>query len=218
MPDIAKPPKRKTTHRRYDSPLRTEQARQTRMRILNAARDVLKREGFARVKLGTVARAAGVSVQTILANFGNKAGLFEALMHHDMESDFSGIVEAVRTESDIRRKLQLTADFFTRIHEAHAPRGSGALLPGPLGGSEELRRLLQERAVYLRSLAEELFTGEPLREGLNLDKVVALLEAYAGPPIYMILVRYYGWSIDEFRTWLGNALIDALLPPASSRE
>ena len=62
MPDIAKPPKRKTTHRRYDSPLRTEQARQTRMRILNAARDVLKREGFARVKLGTVACAAGVFV------------------------------------------------------------------------------------------------------------------------------------------------------------
>lgn len=217
MPDTASPPQRKKTPRRYDSPLRAAQARQTRLRILSAARDVLKEEGFARVTLETVARAAGVSVQTILANFGNKAGLFEALMHLDMESDFSGLAEAVRAESDIRRKLRLTADFFTRIHEEHAPRGSGALLPEPLGGSEELRRLLQERAVYLRSLATELFDGVPLRDGLTLDKVVALLEVYSGPPLYMILVRYYGWTLDEFRRWLGNALIDALLPPDARR-
>ena len=217
MPDTASPPQRKKTSRRYDSPLRAAQARQTRLRILGAARDVLKKEGFARVTLETVARAAGVSVQTILANFGNKAGLFEALMHLDMESNFSGLAEAVRAESDIRRKLRLTADFFTRVHEEHAPRGSGALLPEPLGGSEELRRLLQERAVYLRSLATELFDGVPLRDGLTLDKVVALLEVYSGPPLYMILVRYYGWTNDEFRRWLGNALIDALLPPDARR-
>lgn len=213
MPDIATPLRRKKTSRRYDSPLRAEQARQTRLRILDAARDVLKREGFARVTLDTIARAAGVSVQTVLANFGNKAGLFEALMQRDMESDFTGILEAVRAESDTRRKLRVTADFFTRIHVAHAPRGSGALLPEPVGGSAGLRRILQERAVYLRSLAEELFTGVPLREGLSIGKAVALLEAYAGPPLYMILVRYYGWTNDEFRLWLGNALIDALLPP-----
>ncbi len=213
MSDTARPPQRKKTPRRYDSPLRAEQARQTRLRILDAAREVLKREGFARVTLDTIARAAGVSVQTVLANFGNKAGLFEALMHRDMESDFSGIVEAVRAEDDICRKLRLTADFFTRIYEEHAPRGSGALLPEPLGGSVELRRLLQERAVYLRALAEELISGVPLRDDLTLDKVVALLEVYSGPPLYMILVRYYGWSNDEFRRWLGTALIDALLPP-----
>ena len=205
MPDTARPPQRKKTPRRYDSPLRAEQARQTRLRILDAAREVLKREGFARVTLDTIARAAGVSVQTVLANFGNKAGLFEALMHRDMESDFSGIVEAVRAEDDICRKLRLTADFFTRIHEEHAPRGSGALLPEPLGGSVELRRLLQERA------------GVPLRDDLTLDKVVALLEVYSGPPLYMILVRYYGWTNDEFRRWLGSALIDALLPPEARR-
>lgn len=217
MPDTVRPPRRKKTSRRYDSPLRAEQARQTRLRILDAAREVLKREGFARVTLDTIARAAGVSVQTVLANFGNKAGLFEALMRLDMESDFSGIVEAVRAESDICRKLRLAAGFFTRIHEERAPCGSGALLPEPLGGSLELRRLLQERAVYLRALAEELFAGVPLREGLDLDRVVALLEAYTGPPLYMILVRYYGWSGDEFRLWLGNALIDALLPPEARR-
>lgn len=215
MPDTSRPTQRTKTPRRYDSPLRAEQARQTRLRILNAARDVLKQEGFARVKLDAIAKAAGVSVQTIIANFGNKAGLFEALMRRDMESDFSGIVEAIRAENNIRKKLHLTADFFTRIHEEHAPRGSGALLPEPLGGSIELRRVLQERAVYLRALAEELFTGITLREGLNIDKTVALLEAYAGPPIYMILVRYYGWTPAEFRTWLTNALIDAFLPPNS---
>lgn len=212
MPET--PTQRKKAARRYASPLRTEQARQTRQRILDAAREVLKREGFARVTLDTIARSAGVSVQTILANFGNKAGLFDALMRCDMESDFSGIAEAVRAESDIRQKLRVTADLFTRIHEAHAPSGGGALiLPEPVGGSEGLSRLLAERAVYLRALAHELFDGVALRDGMTIDKAVALLEAYAGPPLHMILVRYYGWSGEEFRRWLGNAMIDAFLPP-----
>lgn len=212
MTDTATPLPRKKTPRRYDSPLRAEQARQTRLRILDAAREALKREGFARVTLDTIARAAGVSVQTVLVNFGNKAGLFEALMRRDMESDFTGLLEAVRAGNDARRKLRIVAEFFTRIHEAHAP-GGGALLPEPVGGSEGLRRLLEDRAVYFRSLAEELFSGVPLREGISTGKAVALLEAYTGPPLYMILVRYYGWTNDEFRLWLGNALIDALLPP-----
>lgn len=212
----AVPPQHPKKSRRYDSPLRTAQAQKTRLRILEAARDVLKKEGFARVTLDAIARHAGFSVQTVLANFGSKAGIFEGLLRHDMESDFGGLVDAVRTESTARQKLLRAADFFTCIHEKRAPAGSGVLFPEPLGGSLELRRLLEERAVYLRALAENIFTDTPLPEGLTLEKAVAILEAYAGPPLYILLVRYYGWTADDFRHWLGKALIDALLTPEGS--
>ena len=66
--------------RRYHSPLRVEQAEQTRRRILSAARQLFVERGFTATTVAAVAQAAGVSPDTIYVSLGGKRGLLEGVL------------------------------------------------------------------------------------------------------------------------------------------
>ena len=65
--------------RSYDSSRRQEQARQSRARVLAAARRRFLDEGYAAAALPAVAADAGVSVESIYKAFRNKAGVLKAV-------------------------------------------------------------------------------------------------------------------------------------------
>src|SRR4051795_8353898 len=65
--------------RTYDNSRRAEQARATRQRILDAARELLLTQGYATTTIAQVARAAGVSPETVQKGFGTKAALAKAV-------------------------------------------------------------------------------------------------------------------------------------------
>jgi AcrR family transcriptional regulator len=67
--------------RAYRSELRTQQADETRVRILDATVRVMAR-GVASVSIPDVAREAGVSVPTVYRHFGTKAELLAAVYPH----------------------------------------------------------------------------------------------------------------------------------------
>src|SRR4051794_3291532 len=48
--------------------------------LLDGALEVFAADGYARVSIDAIARAAGVSSRTIYNQFGDKAGLFEAVI------------------------------------------------------------------------------------------------------------------------------------------
>ncbi len=64
--------------RRYDSPRRAEQARQTRAAVVAAAQRLLSRDGFAATTVAVVAAEAGVSAETVYKAFGGTPGLVRA--------------------------------------------------------------------------------------------------------------------------------------------
>src|SRR5262245_26084593 len=66
--------------RRYRSPLREAQAAATRARILDAALQELSAGGYAATSVAAIAKAAGVSPETIYAVFGSKRGIVDALL------------------------------------------------------------------------------------------------------------------------------------------
>ena len=65
--------------RRYDSARRAEQARQTRNAIIETARRLFLRDGYAATTIAAIAAAAQVSVETIYKAFGGKPGLVRAI-------------------------------------------------------------------------------------------------------------------------------------------
>ena len=71
----------------------------TRARILAATAPVFAAEGFAGASTRTLARAAGVNVATLAYHFGDKQGLYDALVDHtyarllDAELDGGGLDE-----------------------------------------------------------------------------------------------------------------------------
>ena len=66
--------------RRYNSPLRAEQADGTRRRVLAAARELFLARGYAGTTVAAVAQAAGVSPDTIYVSLGGKQGLLEGVL------------------------------------------------------------------------------------------------------------------------------------------
>ncbi|WP_433717478.1 TetR/AcrR family transcriptional regulator [Actinoplanes sp. CA-051413] len=73
---------------------REEKSRQLREAIVDAARSAAVSQGWAAVKMADVADAVGVSRQTVYNEFGNKAGVAEALTAREV----SRFVDAVRAE------------------------------------------------------------------------------------------------------------------------
>ena len=67
-----------STTRPYDSPLRSEQMEQTRLRILEATADVLADEEAEEVTVPLVAMRARVSIRTVYRHFPTKEALFDA--------------------------------------------------------------------------------------------------------------------------------------------
>src|SRR5215207_7123751 len=71
--------------RSYDASNRRAAARQRRDAILSAARELMLRRGYAATTVGAIARAAGVSTQTVYKAFGDKPGVVQALYRQGLE-------------------------------------------------------------------------------------------------------------------------------------
>ena len=68
------------TTRRYQSEARAEQARHTRERILESARELFLEAGFAMTTITAVAERARVSAETVYATYHSKPGLLGAVI------------------------------------------------------------------------------------------------------------------------------------------
>src|ERR1700758_5238176 len=64
----------------YYSPLRELQAKRTRERILQAARETFRQQGYGTTSLADIARPAGVAEPTVRAVFKTKPNLVEHLL------------------------------------------------------------------------------------------------------------------------------------------
>src|SRR5258708_34043613 len=66
--------------RRYDATRRLEQAAQTRMDVLTAARELFPERGYAGTTINEIAIAAGVAVETIYRSCGSNAPLLREVL------------------------------------------------------------------------------------------------------------------------------------------
>jgi AcrR family transcriptional regulator len=70
------------TTRRYTMTARAEAVERTRLRILDATITLAESRLVSQISLDDIATEAGVSVQTLLRHFGNRAGLVDAARQH----------------------------------------------------------------------------------------------------------------------------------------
>src|SRR5690349_6739434 len=129
---IAEPVKRQ-----YRSPLREEAARATRRAVVDAARELFIERGYGATPLTAIAEHAGLSVQTIYAQFGTKAGLLKVVADQTLAGDDLPVPIADREEE--RRVWEAT--------DGREMLARGAALTRLLHGRvAELDTVLQEAA------------------------------------------------------------------------
>jgi AcrR family transcriptional regulator len=205
----------------YQSKLRSEQARQTRMRILDAAQGLFTTRGYGAASVEGIASAAGVATDTVYAIFGNKRGILHALMDVRVGGDDRDVSvidreapREVRAERDQGRQLALFARDIASIIERARPvddimRGAAAVDVEVAA----LRAGLQEqRHRNMRVLVGWVAANGPLRDGLGEDEAAAIVWTLTSPEVHGLLRVARGWTAERYVAWLGETLKATLLP------
>jgi AcrR family transcriptional regulator len=206
--------------KRYQSALRREQARQTRLRILDVAEQLFAARGYGVATIDGIASAAGVAADTVYATFGNKRGILHALMDVRVGGDDRDVAvidreepQAVRAEPDQARQLERFARDIAPIIERARPvddiMRSAAAVDVEVAA---LRTGLQEqRHANMRSFVGWVAANGPLREGLDEEEAAAIVWTLTSPEVHRLLRVERGWTADRYVAWLEATLKDSLL-------
>lgn len=144
---------------------RAEAAEQTGTRILDTAVDLATTRLLAEITLDDIAVGAGVSVQTVLRRFGNRAGVIEAAYAH------------ASAEVDLERQAPV-GDVCTALAvlvEHYEQRGDGVvLLLAQEGSDEQVRRITTAGRRLHRDWVQRVFAPY-LPPGAAADELLDLL-------------------------------------------
>ncbi|RAY10682.1 TetR/AcrR family transcriptional regulator [Actinomadura craniellae] len=218
------------TKRPYSSRLRRDNAEATRLKIVEAARDLMLRQGYADTTMADVARLAGVAVQTLYtACPGGKPGLAKLVYDVTLAGDARPVpqrarpeVQAIIEEPDPARKLAryaaMALGIFRRTAPVHRVLRSAAAATADAALRDLLADIERQRLVGSRGPAEHLHSIGALRDGLTPARAAEQIYVLTSIEIYERLTEVCGWSEAECETWLTGVLVAALLgepvPPA----
>ncbi|HTJ70743.1 MAG TPA: TetR/AcrR family transcriptional regulator [Actinospica sp.] len=209
--------------RRYSATLRTEQTALTRRRILDAAARLFTEQGYLGTTLAGVAKAAGVSVQTVYNVVGGKSVLLKAVYDVTLAGDdepvpmvqrpvFRAMIEAPTGRECLRHYAAIARLLSERIQ----PLVSMALAQAATG-DPDLRDFADaiegERANGTANLARHLADRFGLRDELDVQSAADILWTLTGPEVAQRLVVNRGWSWDRYEHWFATTAAEALLGP-----
>jgi AcrR family transcriptional regulator len=152
------------------------------------------------VSLDRIAAEAGVSRQTIYAQFGSKRGVLQALVEHiERESYGVGIREGLEGIHDpvytLRNSIKHQANFFERNADLLRTFYAQAVSDSDFRAVWEDR--LQERWDALNWLVEMLARDGKLAEGWTAKDATDWLWSLTGFRMYEELVIERGWTADQ---------------------
>lgn len=203
----------------YESPVRQEQAAQTRVRIVDAAAALFESAGYARSTIRQIADAAGVAVDTVYATFGSKARVLTSVIDDRLAAGtgVANVMErpealAIRDETDQRRQLALLARDLATIVARVGPvfemmRTAASVEPDMAAVYAEMQGY---RAMNMRRAIDWVAARGPLR--VDVEHAADTLWVLAAPDVARLLFDGKGWSTDEYAAWLEDMLVRALLP------
>jgi AcrR family transcriptional regulator len=206
--------------------VREEQARRTRMAILDAARLLFTEQGYAATTIAQIAAAARVAVDTVYASVGAKPVLMRLLMEtaisgkdQPVPAEERDYVRQIRAAVTAEEKIRIYAHAVTAVNSRLAPlhvvlRDAAAQAP-ELG--QMWTEIVTRRAANMRLFAQDLADTGELRPGLGVDEVADVVWSLNSAEYYTLLVRERGWPPERFARWLGDTWCRLFLaPPASA--
>lgn len=209
--------------RRYDSTRRQEASRETRRRILDAARELFLATGYRATTIAEIAAKARVNTDTVYELVGRKPAVLRQLIEeaisgtdHPVAAEQRDYVLAIRAESDPGRKIEIYAQAVRRIQERMAPLFLA--LRDVAGTDAEAKHvweaISQRRAENMRLFVRDIESAGGLREGLSVDEAADTVWVLNSSEIYVLLTGDRGWSAREYERWLTATWKQLILPKA----
>lgn len=215
---IVQMPKVNSSRRPYSSPIREEQARTTRKRILGAAHASFIKRGYSGTRVADVAHSAGVSPETIYATFGGKRGLLEgvielAITGYDEvpleQQERVAKIAALPTAAErLRTFVREVCGVLARTSPVHVVIRGAA-------DREEFAGTLQQGLLRTRVAKTKEFlqtyVGGALRPGLSIDEATQRFCAISSPEMHHLLIGQLGWTPEDHEDWFAELVEHDLL-------
>jgi AcrR family transcriptional regulator len=191
--------------RRYQQRARAEEAARTRMRIIEAVFERLRRKQP--VAVDEIAQDAEVARSTVYAIFGSRAGLFDAVGRELAERSGYARLVAAKYEPDVRDQvragLKAACEMFAANRDIYRALRSVARLEG----------LDDERANAMRRIARLMKEQGVLREDLSVsdaEHILWMLSSFESfDELYTNRGLSTGRTIKLLTATVENALYDA---------
>lgn len=199
----------------YNSPLREQQARQTRERILQAARETFRERGYGATTLADIARRAGVAEPTVRAVFKTKPNLVEHLLRlvvrgedddlqlHQREA-FKHMLAATDPETLLDRLADIAQSLHGRSWDVMEIVAGAASSDPAIADLHDQRR--RARLANQKMVAKRLDELGALPDGTSVETAADLLWLYTAPENYRMLVIERSWPAKRYRSWFRSAV------------
>ncbi len=192
--------------------IRQRHTKLTRDAILDAARELFRRQGYAATSIEQIAAEAGVGLSTVYAVLTNKRTiLVEARWRAVQEASVMELFQAALDEKEPIRRLYL--GIARLLRHLYATAGDVFAVERAAAGADP--EVAESWARHRRERGENFSTIiAPLRPHLapelTLDRALDIVQALANYELYEELVVIAGWTPDEYEEWLGRTLRDQL--------
>ena len=216
------PPKARRVSRQREAGEATR--RETRRRLLAAAKAEFAERGYAAATVIRIAERADMSVQTLYSNWGNKRNLLRAVMESSVTGDEDVVLVAgqppavitatldpadatdpVRVLAHLSRQYRLLAE---RSAVGWQTYRDGAGVDPDIAADWQQLSDLRRRAFHAFFAR---LPAKALRPGLTNAVAADTAWVIASPDTHDLLVRQAGYSYDQLEEWVRGTLGAALL-------
>jgi AcrR family transcriptional regulator len=199
--------------------------RETRRRLLAAARAEFAERGYAAATVTRIAGRAGVSVQSLYNDWGGKRNLLRAVMVSALASDDDvpleaagqplAVLTATLDPADAKDPRRLLAHLVHqyRLLAERAAVGWQAYRDGAAVDPDiaaDWQQLSDERRKAFHAMFDRL-PAQALRPGLSHAAAADTAWVIASPDTHDLLVRRAGYSYDQLEDWVRTTLTAAIL-------
>jgi len=194
--------------RAYSSPRRQQQAAENRAAVVAAAIQLFGDRGFVATGMKDVAGEAGLSLETVYANFRSKSDLLLAAIDVAVVDDAEPVPLRQRPEFSAlgrggsEQRARAAARMVTGIHRRTA--GVILALREAAASDAALARLMREREDGRRADVERgiaLVAGRPV-SAEECDGLWAVLDV----GVYRLLTDMRGWTSHQYELWVADLI------------
>jgi AcrR family transcriptional regulator len=213
--------------RPYRSPLRQAKARRTRARILEAATQLFRAQGYAGTTVAAVAAAAEVSVAAVELAFPTKPDLLKAAIDVAIAGDDEPVPVLERPWAASARAAPGATAFLDAVAAILVPAAerSDALVLAALEGARSDHRLVPlaallsaQRAVTAGWIVDGLTEKAPLRAGLDRSEAIDIVWLLMDPAVFDRLTTARGWPPGRFGRFFADGLLRLLTEPVPAGQ
>jgi AcrR family transcriptional regulator len=213
-----------TRKRAYVSAARSQQARHTRKRVIDAASRLFVERGYATTTMRAIAAEAGVSIPTVELLFGTKAQLLHVVLDVAIAGDDEPIPMLSRAWADNAQSRETVAEFLSAVAEVLREaqvRSAGIMLAAyeAATADPDIHVLVADRELQRERTAGWIVDGvlgrSSLRVGLDRAAAIETVWMLMDPVVFSRLTRHRGWSPKRYATWFAGSVAQLLVANSS---